>query len=50
MPVREDIDTVSACVRDVVVWTDDALDFLDSPRLKILDDIDVEENMLEVSL
>lgn len=50
MPVREDMDIVSACVREVVVRTDEELDFLDRPRLKILDDMDAEENMLEVSL
>jgi len=48
--VREDMDMVSACVREVVVRTDEELDFLDRPSLKILDDMDVEENMLEVSL
>lgn len=47
---REDIEMVSACVREVVVRTDELLDFLESPRLKRCDAVDVAENMLEVSL
>lgn len=43
------MDMVSPCAREVV-RTEELLDFLDRPRLKILDVVEVDEKMLDVSL
>jgi hypothetical protein len=51
MPVcRDEMEIASACVRDVVVSTEALLGFLVSRGLNILETLDVDEMMLEVSL
>jgi hypothetical protein len=47
---RDEMDIASAWVREVVVRTDELLDFLERPRLKMLDVLEVDEKMLDVSL